>query len=315
MKNLSIKNTKFRARRGAAASVMKNRQLYAMLVIPVTLLLIFCYYPILGLQIAFKDYSASGGIWGSEWVGLKQFAKMFNTPKFALIFKNTLKLSVYLILVESPVTLFFSLMLNVVKNKIFKKTVQMVTYMPHFISTVIMVGILSQILNPRIGIYGQICSALGLEAVDIWSKASAFSTIYVLSALWQNMGWNSIIYLAALSGVDTALYEASYVDGATRFKQIIHIDIPSVLPTFIILFIMRVGSMMTLGYEKVLLMQNPLNLSASEIISTYSYKVALQTGSDYSYGVAVGLFNSSINLLLIFFTNTLSKKLTETSLW
>lgn len=292
-----------------------NWELYLMLIIPLVLLFVFCYYPMLGLQIAFKRYNASGGIWGSKWLGLDQFAKMFNTPKFTMVFWNTVKISVYQILLESPVTVLFALILNVVRNKAYKKTVQMITYMPHFISTVIMVGILSQILNPRVGLYGQFCNMIGIESVDIWSKPEAFAHIYVLSAIWQNIGWNSIIYLAALSSVDPSLYEAASVDGASRLRQIINIDFPSILPTFVILFIMRIGSMMTIGYEKVLLMQNSLNLSASEIISTYSYKVALQTGSDYSYGAAVGLFNSAINLVLIVAANALSKRVTETSLW
>lgn len=296
-------------------SVAINWDLYLMLLIPMVLLLIFCYYPMLGLQIAFKDYNAVDGIWGSEWEGLKQFTKMFNTPQFETAFWNTLKISVYQILVESPTTVVFALLLNVVRNKVYRKTVQMVTYMPHFISTVIVVSILTQLLNPRIGLYGQICNLLGIDSVDLWSKPDAFPHIYVWSAVWQNIGWNSVIYLAALSGVDGSLYEAASIDGASRLRQLVHIDFPSILPTFVILLIMRIGKMMTVGYEKVLLMQNTLNLSASEIISTYSYKVGLQSGTDYSYGAAVGLFNSVINLLLIVVANHVSKKVTETGLW
>ncbi len=286
-----------------------------MITIPLILLFIFSYYPMLGLQIAFKRFSSSGGIWGSEWVGLYQFKKMFNTPKFAQVFFNTLKISVYYILVKAIVTVFFAMLLNVVRNKFYKKTVQMITYMPYFISTVIMVGILSQLLNSRIGLYGNICNLLGIQAIDIWSKPQYFSHIYVWSGIWQNLGWNSVIYLAALSSVDQALYEAASIDGASRFKQLIYIDFPSIMPTFVILFILSVGSMMSLGYEKALLMQNPLNLSASEIISTYSYKVALQTGTDYSYATAISLFDSVINLTLIVFVNQLSKRVTDSSLW
>lgn len=312
---LSNDSKKNKSSKKALGAVMINWELYLMLLIPITLLLIFCYYPMLGVQIAFKRYSASGGIWGSTWVGLDQFAKMFNTPKFSLAFWNTVKISVYQILVESPVTILFALMLNVVRNKAYKKTVQMVTYMPHFISTVIVVGILSQLLNPRVGFYGQLCRLIGAEGVDLWSMPEAFPHIYVWSAVWQNIGWNSIIYLAALSSVDVSLYEAASVDGASRLRQMVHIDFPSILPTFVILLIMRIGKMMTIGYETVLLMQNTLNLSASEIISTYSYKVGLQTGTDYSYGAAVGLFNSVINLLLIVVANKVSKKVTDTGLW
>lgn len=295
--------------------IAPNWDLYLMILIPLILLLIFFYYPMLGLQIAFKRFSASGGIWGSEWVGLYQFKKMLNTPKFVQVFFNTLKISVYYILVKAVVTVFFAMLLNVVRNKFYKKTVQMITYMPYFISTVIMVGILSQLLNSRIGLYGNICNLLGIQAVDIWSKPQYFPHIYVWSGIWQNLGWNSVIYLAALSSVDQALYEAASIDGASRFKQLIYIDFPSIMPTFIILFILSVGSMMSLGYEKVLLMQNQLNLSASEIISTYSYKVALQTGTDYSYGTAISLFDSVINLAFMIFVNQLSKKVTDSSLW
>lgn len=295
--------------------VTVNWELYLMLLIPMILLLVFCYYPMAGLQIAFKDYNAIDGIWGSDWIGFKQFAKMFNTPKFETAFWNTLRISIYQILVESPITVFFALLLNIVRNKGYKKTIQMATYMPHFISTVIVVSILTQILNPRIGLYGQFCEMLGIESVDLWSKPEAFPHIYVWSAIWQNIGWNSVIYLAALSGVDSSLYEAANVDGASRLKQLIHIDFPSILPTFVILLIMQIGRMMTVGYEKVLLMQNTLNLSASEIISTYSYKVGLQSGADYSYGAAVGLFNSVINLILIVVANYVSKKVTDNGLW
>lgn len=292
-----------------------NWDLYLMLLIPLVLLLVFSYYPMLGLQIAFKKFSASGGIWGSKWVGLYQFKTMFNTPKFTQVFFNTLRISLYLILAKSFVTVIFAMLLNVVRSKVYKKTVQMVTYMPYFISTVIMVGILSQLLNPRIGLYGNICNMLGIEAIDVWSKPEYFSHIYVWSGIWQNLGWNSVIYLAALSSVDQALYEAAEIDGASRLKQVRYIDFPSIMPTFIILFILNVGHMMSIGYEKVLLMQNSLNLSASEVIGTYSYKVALQTGTDYSYGTAIGLFNSLINLVLIVSVNQLSKKVTENSLW
>ncbi len=307
--------TEYKTLKPGNGSIARNWDLYLMLLIPTVLLIIFCYYPMLGLQIAFKRYSASGGIWGSRWVGLAQFRKMLTTPKFLQVFLNTLKISLYMIPVKAVVTMVFALLLNVVRGKTYKKTVQMVTYMPYFISTVIMVGILSQILNSRVGLYGNICNLLGVEAVDIWSKPKYFAHIYVWSGIWQMLGWNAIIYLAALSSVDQELYEAAAIDGASRIKQLIHIDVPSILPTFIILFILSVGSMMSIGYEKILLMQNSLNLSASEVIGTYSYKVALQSGTDYSYGTAIGLFNSVVNLILIVSVNFLSKKLTESSLW
>ena len=310
-----MKAKDFKVKPKRKLKIPENWELYLLLVIPMALLLLFKYYPMLGLQIAFKRYNVSGGIWGSPWVGLMQFQKMFNTPMFKQVFFNTVKLSFYQLMAELPFTLLFSLVLNTIRNKHYQKTVQMVTYMPHFISTVIMVGILSQFLNVRVGLLGRICSIFGVAAPDLWSNPDAFPHLYVWSAIWQNVGWNSVIYLAALASVDVSLYEASSVDGANRFKQMIHIDLPAILPTFVILFIMRVGSLMTLGHEKALLMQNDLNLSASEIISTYSYKVGLSGTPDYSYGTAIGLFNSVINLILIFIVNKISKRLTETSLW
>ena len=295
--------------------IAKNWDLYLLLIVPFALVLLFKYYPMLGLQIAFKDYTVSGGIWGSEWVGFKYFEKLFTTPKFMQVFINTLKLSGYQILVEPVVTLVFALCLNAVYSKKYKKTVQMVSYMPHFISTVVVVGIVTQILDPRIGLYGKICEILGLEGIDIWSKPEAFSSIYVWSLIWKNLGWNAVIYIANLASVDTELYEAAAIDGASRFKQLIHIDFPVVIPTFVILLIMKVGSMMAVGHEQVLLMQNQLNMSASEIISTYSYKVALETSAYYSYGTAISLFNSVINLILIITVNKIAKRVTDVGLW
>ncbi len=301
--------------RSLKKDILKNWELYLLLVIPFALLLIFNYYPMLGLQIAFKKYNLIGGIWHSPWVGFDNFRKLFTTPKFMNVFLNTIRLSGYQILVEPIFTLFFSLVLNAVFSKRFKRSIQMISYMPHFISTVVMVGILFQMLNPRIGIYGKVCEMFGWSAVDIIAKPEAFIHLFVWSLIWQNVGWNSIIYIASLASVDQELYEASAIDGAGRFKQMIHIDLPAVLPTFVILLILRIGSMMSIGYEQVLLMQNTLNISASEIISTYAYKVALVSSSDYSYGAAIGLFNSVINLVLISTVNKLSKKISDISLW
>lgn len=295
--------------------VIASWQLYVFLIVPVIYYLLFHYYPLLGAQIAFRKYKAVDGIWGSQWVGLYQFKKIFTTPKFFNVFINTITLSGYSLLLSTPITIIFALCLNAVRNKYFKKAVQMITYMPHFISTVIMVGLLMQILNPRIGLYGQLAQIFGLEAVDLFSKAEAFPHIYVLSNEWQNLGWSSVIYLSALSSVDTELYDASQIDGASRVKQLIHIDFPCILPTAVTLLILHVGKLMNVGYEKILLMQNPLNLSTSEIISTYSYKVGLQSGTDYSYGAAIGLLNSVVNFILLVTVNKISKKVTETSLW
>ncbi|MDD6484289.1 MAG: ABC transporter permease subunit [Clostridiales bacterium] len=296
-------------------SIRRNWDLYLLLLLPFAFLLVFNYYPMLGLQIAFKDYTASGGIWGSEFVGLDNFRKLFSIPKFTEVFLNTIRLSGYQILVEPAITLIFALLLNAIYSRSYRKTVQMISYMPHFISTVVMVGVLAQIFNTKIGLYGKVCDMIGVEAIDIWSEPKAFPHIYVWSLIWQNIGWNSIIYIAALASVDTDMYEAAEIDGANRFKQVLYIDLPSVLPTFVMLFILKIGSMMSIGYEQVLLMQNPLNLQSSEIISTYSYKVALVSGSDYSFGTAIGLFNSVINLVLIVMANKFSRRISDVSLW
>ena len=312
---IKSKNSTHKEKDKLKRNILKNWELYLLLIIPLIFILIFNYYPMLGLQIAFKKYSPSAGIWGGEFVGLANFMKLFRTPKFAQVFSNTMKLSVYQALVEPIVNLVFALLINAVFSKKYKKTVQMVTYMPHFISTVVMVNIFMQVLNSKIGLYAKVCEFIGVKAVDIWSKPQAFPHLFVWSLIWQNVGWNSVIYIAALAGVDMNLYEAAKIDGASRFKQLIDIDFPVILPTFVILFILKIGSMMSIGYERVLLMQNLLNLRASEIISTYSYKVALGSSADYSYGTAIGLFNSVINLILIYAANKVSSRVTEVSLW
>ena len=295
--------------------IFENWDLYLLLIIPIALLLIFSYYPMFGLQIAFRRFNVSGGIWGSSWVGLDNFRRLFATNKIVQVFLNTLKLSGYQILVEPIVTVVFALMLNAVFSSRYKRMIQTISYMPHFISTVVMVGILVQVLNNRIGIYGKICEYIGVNAVDVWSMPNAFPHLFVWSIIWRDMGWNSIIYIAALSSVDIELYEAAEVDGASRLKRLLYIDFPAILPTFAVLFILKIGSMMSIGYEQILLMQTPLNLSSSEIISTYSYKVALEQLSDYSLGTAISLLNSVINLVLIFLANKLSKKISGIGLW
>ncbi len=295
--------------------ILDNWDLYLLLIIPIALLLVFSYYPMLGLQIAFRKFSVSGGIWGSPWVGLENFNRLFVTKKFAQVFFNTVKLSGYQILVEPIVTVAFALMLNAVFSSRYKKMVQTISYMPHFISTVVIVSILTQILNNKIGFYGRICEYFGITAVDVWSMPEAFPHLFVWSSIWQNIGWSSIIYIAALSSVELELYEAAEMDGANRFKRLIYIDFPTILPTFVVLFILKIGSMMAIGYEKVLLMQTPLNQMTSEIISTYSYKVALETSSDYSFGTTISLFNSVINLVLIWVANKISKKISGIGLW
>lgn len=291
-------------------------QLYFMLLIPAAFLLIFSYYPMLGIQLAFKDFNANLGMWGSAWVGLKHFDKFFHSYMFARVLKNTLTISIYGLIAGFPLPIIFALLLNAMPGRRYKKLVQTVTYLPHFISTVVMVGIIMQILNPTVGLLGIIWRAVtGNAAPNVMGNPAAFSHLYVWSGIWQSLGWSSIVYFAALSGVDTNLYEAAAIDGASRFKQVIHIDLPSILPTAIMLLIMNAGSIMNVGFEKVFLFQNDLNLRTSEIISTYVYKIGLTGQNDFGYATAIGLFNSLVNLILIVIVNTISSKVSEQSLW
>lgn len=293
-------------------------QLYVFLLIPLVYLIIFKYVPMAGLQLAFKKYKMAQGIWGSKWVGMENFTKFFNSYQFSRVITNTLTLSFYSIFVGFPFPILFALLLNSVENAALKKSVQTITYMPHFISTVVLVGMIIKVFNPNYGIYGQLAKLLtGEVPKDLLATGSGFTHLYVWSGIWQNFGWDSIMYLAALTAVDPALHEAAQIDGASRLQRIRHIDIPAILPTVTIMLIMRTGSIMSVGFEKVYLMQNDLNLAASEIISTYEYKRGLASGgaSDYSLSTAIGLFNSSINLLLLVIVNYISGKVSENSLW
>ena len=296
---------------------IKHWQLYLFLVIPIVLVFIFNYIPMAGIQLAFKKYNMNLGIMGSPWIGFDNFKKFFRNYQFWRLLKNTLTLSLYGMLAGFPIPIMLALLLNSMNNLKYKKFIQTVTYMPHFISTVVMVGLIIQVFNPRIGLYGIIYSAVtGNNAPDILGSASAFPHIYVLSGVWQSMGWNSIIYMAALAGVDAELHEAAQMDGASKFQRILHIDLPSILPTAIMLLILNAGSIMNIGFEKAFLMQNNLNLRSSEVISTYVYKMGLESATgDYGYATAIGLFNSVINLILIVSGNAVSKKVTEQSLW
>ena len=296
---------------------LNNWQLYLMLLLPVIWLFIFCYLPMTGIQIAFKDFKIRQGIWGSPWVGFENFERFFTSYQFTRVLKNTLLISLYSLVASFPLPIVLALSLNVVRKAAYKKFVQMVTYIPHFISVIVIVGMILQMFNSRIGLYGTVYTALtGQQAPDILSKASAFPHLYVWSGVWQEVGWGSIIYLSALSAVDPALHEAAIVDGASRFKRVLVLDLPTVLPTATIMLIMNAGRIMTIGFEKVYLMQNDLNLTTSEIISTYVFKVSLgPTGGDFSLGAAIGLFNSVINLILILLVNAVTKRMGGTSLW
>lgn len=276
--------------------------------------LVFAYAPMYGIQLAFKNYRIKDGIMGSPWVGFDHFIRFFSAYNFGTLIKNTIGISLYSILVGFPIPILFALMLNYLRNKYLKKTVQMVSYAPYFISTVVMCGMIAIFLNVDTGIINQIRNLLGMESVDFLSKAEWFKSIYVWTGVWQGMGWSSIIYISALSGVDYQLHEAAIVDGATKIQRMIHVDLPSIKSTIIMLFILQMGSVMNVGFEKVFLLQNSLNLSSSSVISTYVYNVGL-INSDYGYSTAVGLFNSVINVVLLVAANQAAKKMAHESLF
>ena len=289
-------------------------QLYAFLLIPVALVIIFNYVPMYGITLAFKDYKIKQGILGSPWAGGKYFNQFFTSPNFPLTLKNTLILSLYSLAAGFPMPILLALCLNEVKQQWFKKLVQMVSYAPYFISTVVMVGMLIQLMNVRTGFINKLISAVGGTPVDFMAVPGLFRTIYVWSGIWQRMGYSAIIYIAALSNADPSLYEAAIIDGASRLQKIVHIDIPTIVPTITLLLIMSLGNVMSVGAEKVYLMQNNLNLLTSEIISTYVYKIGLISGQ-FSLSTAVGVFNSVINFILIVIVNAIAKRVGETSLW
>lgn len=298
----------------AIKQVKKHWQLYIVMLLPLILIIIFSYGPMAGLQIAFKDFNAVKGIWGSPWVGLKHFKNFITSYQFIRLLLNTLEISIYSLLAGFPIPILLAIMLNECLNSKFKKTVQFITYAPHFISTVVMVSVVLMFLSPRGGMINNITSFFGQERVDFIAKPEYFKSIYVWSGIWQTMGYSSIIYFAALAGIDPALYEAATVDGASKMQRIWHIDIPGILPTILILLIMDCGKLMNVGYEKVLLMQNSLNMSSSDIISTYVYRMGLEN-AQYSFSAAVGMFNSVINTILLVTVNWISRRCSETSLW
>ncbi|RAW13441.1 sugar ABC transporter permease [Paenibacillus taichungensis] len=292
----------------------RHWQLYLVVFLPLLYLVIFKYIPMSGVVIAFKEYNVIQGIWGSPWVGLKYFDQFFESPNFWLYLKNTLGINMYGLLVGFPAPILLALALNEIRNGFFKSSVQMITYAPYFISTVIMVSILIVTLSPSVGIISKFTQILGIENTNFMGIPSLFKSIYVWSDVWQFSGYGAIIYIAALAGVNPELYESAKVDGASRMQKIFNIDLPSLIPVSVILLILNLGNFMKVGFEKVYLMQNPLNISTSEVISTYVYKVGLLSSS-FSFSTAIGFFNSIINLILLVSVNYIAKKLSSSSLW
>lgn len=301
-------------RKEALRKMLRHWQLYLVILLPISYLIIFKYVPMAGIMIAFKDYNVVKGIWGSSWVGLKYFHQFFESPNFWLYMKNTLGISLYGLLVGFPAPIILALALNEVRNGLFKKSVQLVSYAPYFISTVIMVSIIVVNLTPNVGMVSKLFQMLGVENTNFMGIPSLFKSIYVWSDVWQHTGYGAIIYIAALAGVNPELYEAAKVDGASRIQKIVNVDIPSLIPVSVILLILNLGNLMKLGFEKIYLMQNPLNLATSEVISTYVYKVGL-LGSSFSFSAAIGVFNSVINLVLLVVVNFIARKLSNNSLW
>ena len=295
-------------------SVKYDGELYLMLLLPVAIAIIFRYIPISYLSIAFKDYNIKEGVFRSSWVGLKWFEKLFHYRKFTQIFTNTLKVSISTIVFGFPAPVIFALLLNEIKNVGFKKLIQTTSYLPYFISTVIVIGMMNQLLSPSTGIVNHIIRMLGHETVMFNTEPQYFIPMYVVSDIWSGLGYSSILYLSALSGIDQELYEAAEVDGAGIWKKMIHITIPGILPTIMILLLMRVGSIVSVGFEKAYLMQNDLNLSASEILGTYIYKEGM-IRLNYSYSTASSFFQSVMNLVLVTTVNTISRRIADISLW
>lgn len=294
--------------------VLKNYQIYLLLLPTLIYFIIFHYGPMYGIQIAFKDYNTGLGIWKSPWVGLKHFKRFIGMPQFISALKNTLSISLASLFLGFPFPVILALMLNEVKNEKFKKVVQTVTYAPHFISTVVIVSMITLFLSPTAGIINKIIELFDKEPIHFLMRPSYFLPIYLISEIWQHTGWGSIIYLASLANVEKEQHESAVIDGATRLQRIWYINIPSILPTVVVLFILQAGNILNVGFEKVFLLQNPSILETADVISTYTYRIGIQ-GSQFSLSSAIGLTNSIANFVMLVIVNTIAKRLGETSLW
>jgi len=292
----------------------ENYDLYLFMLPAIIVIIIFNYVPLYGLQLAFRNFSIRLGITGSEWVGLTHFVRFFNSANAWQIIGNTFSLSLYSLLAGFPIPIILALLLNSIPSRRFRKTVQTITYAPNFISVVVICGMILLFLSPRSGFINIILNMLGFDSVHFMASPSMFPHIYVWSGIWQSMGFSSIIYFAALSSISPELHEAATVDGATKFQRILHIDLPGILPTASILLILSFGQLMSLGFEKAFLLQNDMNLGASEIISTYVYKMGL-VHNDMSFSTAIGLMNSVVNATLLVIVNSAAGRLTGSSLW
>lgn len=301
---------------GLLARMRRSWQLYVMMIPPMIWTIIFLYGPLYGLQAAFQNYSIAKGFTGSPWVGLKWFEQFIDSYQFWPVIRNTLVLNIYELLALFPLPIVLSLCLNAVRSKGYSRAVQLITYAPHFISTVVVVGILFMVLSPQGGLVNQLVVLFGGAPIDFMSEAGWFRHLYVWSGAWQTLGWSAIIYLAALAGIDPQLHEAARMDGANILRRMWHIDLPGILPVAITLLVLNMGSMLSSGFEKVLLMQNPLNLEVSQVLDTYVYQVGLNsTIPQFSYATAIGMFKSVIALILIVLANWLARRTSNQSLF
>ncbi|WP_083750684.1 ABC transporter permease [Kribbella sp. ALI-6-A] len=300
--------------KGLRRSFQRHWTLYLLMVVPLIWFAIFKYIPMANAVLAFKNFNVTKGIWGSPWIGWKNFELFFANPVFWTLVKNTFVLSVYTVAASFPLAIILALALNEIRNGLFKRSVQLVTYAPYFISTVVVVSMTILVLSPRLGIVNEGLGFFGVPAIDFLGDPDYFRHIYVWSDVWQTTGYSAVIYLAALAGIDPALHESARIDGASRLQRIRHVDLPGIMPTAVIILVLAVGNIMAIGFEKAFLFQNPLNLSQSEIIATYVYKTGL-LNADFSMATAVGLFNSVINLVLLLAVNVVAKRITGNGLW
>lgn len=304
-----MKNLKKKLR----ADWVRNRSLYALVIPVVAFYILFNYKPIYGAIIAFQDYTPRLGISGSEWVGFDNFKRFFSDIYFGRLMKNTLLLSFYDIIFGFPAPIILALLLNEIHNRFFKNVTQTITYLPHFISMIVVCGMLTD-FSLSTGLFNDIIAFFGGERHPLLQDPSLYRTIYILSGIWQQVGWGTIIYLSALAGVDSQLYEAAQIDGANKWKQTLHVTLPGIAPTIITMIILKIGKLMSMGYEKTILLYNPSTYETADIISSYVYRIGL-LDQDWSYSTAIGLFNSVINFILLILANKLSKKFSQTSLW
>lgn len=313
---LEMQNPHIKRKNGSVLlkRISRTYQLYIFLIPAVIYYIVFKYVPIYGVQIAFRDYNFVQGFLGSPWVGILHFERFFNSPDFWLVIRNTISISVLNLIFGFPIPIIFALMLNQMTNKLYKRIIQTVSYAPYFISTVVLVGMMYIMLSPSYGLVNNLMASMGLKRVFFMAKPELFAAIYVLSGIWQNTGYSSVIYLAALSNISPELHEAAHMDGANKWQRIWHIDLPGILPTAVIMLILGAGTILTVGFEKNYLMQNALNRPAAEVISTFVYKRGITQG-EFSYASAIGLFESSINFIILITVNKIAKRFSDSSLF